>query len=238
LHLVGFALFTLNTFRVNAGHCKSYRTHKYTLGPKHAFLNDKNYRCAFTVLTVHVHVNVRRHTTAVCSAVHRSLYCCDRHYWCTVQRWRFHMRPAQRTVGWGGVLDSWQVRTVRNCLSPPSSGHKITTLLFTWCETLKVQGQLEGVSFIVPTNLAVLFHREPASAGTTHESFRALGTTKETLRTLAWHTPNVNSGDTLYVPNFIEIRSVVSDKTQREGQFRFHVMWQIYTPTEDRAWKV
>jgi hypothetical protein len=47
---------------------------------------------------------------------------------------------------------------------------------------------------------------------------------KETLRTLAWDTPKINSGYTRYVPKFIEIRSVVSEKTQGEGQFRFHVM--------------
>ena len=41
-----------------------------------------------------------------------------------------------------------------------------------------------------------------------------------------WHSTRqkINSGDTQFVPNFIEIRSVVSDKTQGEGQFRFHVM--------------
>jgi hypothetical protein len=116
------------------------------------------------------------------------------------------MGPAKRTVGWGIVLGSRQVRMFRSCLLPPSSEHRITTLLCTWCENLKVQGELQNVSFIVSTSLAVLLHRKPASAGTSHESVRALGTMKETLRTLAWHTPKINFGYTRYVPNFIEIR--------------------------------
>jgi len=57
--------------------------YKYTFGPIHAFLNVKRYRCAFTVLLVHMRVHVRRHTTAVCSAVHRPLYWCERSFWCT-----------------------------------------------------------------------------------------------------------------------------------------------------------
>jgi len=64
------------------------------MGPKRAFINNKSYRSAFTVLMVHVHV--RRHTTAVCSAVHRSLYWCDRNYWCTKVK-------VLRNGLWGGV---------------------------------------------------------------------------------------------------------------------------------------
>ena len=94
------------------------------------------------------------------------------------------------------MLDSRQVQAVRSCLSPQSSGYRITTLIHTGCKNLEVQGEVQGISFIVSTNLAVLLHRKPSSAGRSHDSFRALGTTKETLRTLCWQTPKINFGDT------------------------------------------
>ena len=147
------------------------------------------------------------------------------------------MRPAQRTVGWGAVFESREVRTVRSCFSPPSSGHRITTLLCTNVKTSKFKESYR--EFLLSYPRAWQFYCRESLHQLAHP-MRASALREPRKRHCApWHgTRRKYILATHAIYHISSKIAVVSDKTQREGQFRLHVTWQLYTPAEDKACKL
>lgn len=132
------------------------------------------------------------------------------------------MRPAQRTVGWGAVFESREVRTVRSCFSPPSSGHRITTLLCTNVKTSKFKESYR--EFLLSYPRAWQFYCRESLHQLAHP-MRASALREPRKRHCApWHgTRRKYILATHAIYHISSKIAVVSDKTQREGQFRLHV---------------